>query len=107
MLHIKKNDEVLVISGKDKGSRGKVLSVFPQRNRVIVENVNFIKRHTRPNPQQNIQGGVVERESPIHLSNLMLICPECREPSRVGFSRLSKGEKVRECKKCKATIGNS
>ena len=107
MLNIKRNDEVLVISGKDKGTRGKVLRIFPQRNRVIVENVNFIKRHTRPNPQKNIQGGVVEREASIHLSNLMLICPECREPSRVGFILLSDGEKVRVCRKCQATIGSS
>ena len=107
MLNIKRNDEVLVISGKDKGTRGKVLRIFPQRNRVIVENVNFIKRHTRPNPQKNIQGGVVEREASIHLSNLMLICPECQEPSRVGFILLSDGEKVRVCRKCQATIGSS
>lgn len=107
MLNIKRNDEVLVISGKDKGTNGKVLRVFPKRHRVIVENVNFIKRHTRPNPQKNIQGGVVEREASIHLSNLMLICPECREPSRVGFSLLSDGEKVRVCRKCQATIGSS
>ncbi len=107
MLNIKRNDEVLVLSGKDKGTRGRVLRVFPQRNRVIVENVNFIKRHTRPNPQKNIQGGVVDREASIHLSNLMLICPECQEPSRVGFSLLSDGEKVRVCRKCQATIGSS
>ncbi len=107
MLHIKRNDEVVVLSGKDRGARGKVLRVFPQRNRVIVENVNFIKRHTRPNPQKNIQGGVVEKEAPVHLSNLMLVCPECREPSRVGFTLLSDGEKVRVCRKCKATIGSS
>ncbi len=105
MLHIRRNDEVLVISGKDRGARGKVLRVFPQRNRAIVENVNFIKRHTRPNPQKNIQGGVVEREAPLHLSNLMLVCPECGEPSRVGFALLSDGDKVRVCKKCNATIG--
>lgn len=107
MLNIKRNDEVLVISGKDKGTNGKVLRVLPKKNRVIVENVNFIKRHTRPNPQKNIQGGVVEREASIHLSNLMLICPECREPSRVGFNLLSDGEKVRVCRKCQATIGSS
>lgn len=104
MLHIRRNDEVLVIAGKDIGARGKVLRVFPQRNRAIVENVNFIKRHTRPNPQKNIQGGVVEREAPIHLSNLMLVCPECSEPSRVGFVILSEGDKVRVCKKCSATV---
>lgn len=104
MLHIRRNDEVVVRSGKDRGARGKVLRVFPATNRAVVENVNFIKRHTRPNPQKNIQGGVIQREAPIHISNLTLICPECSQPSRVGFSTLSDGTKVRVCRKCKATI---
>ena len=104
MLHIRKNDEVMVISGKSSGSQGKVLQVLPRENRAIVQNVNFVKKHTRANPQQNIQGGIVEREAPIHLSNLMLICPECKQRARVGFTTLENGTKVRVCKKCDATI---
>lgn len=104
MLHVKKNDQVKVLAGKDQGKTGRVLRVFPGRNRAIVENVNTIRRHTRPNPQRNIQGGIVEREAPIHLSNLMVICPECSGPSRVGFQELSDGKKVRVCKACNGTI---
>ncbi len=104
MLHIKRDDQVKVIAGKDRGKTGKVRRVFPAENRAIVENVNFIKRHTRPNPQRNVKGGIVEREAPIHLSNLMVICRECGEPTRVGFSILSDGKKVRVCKSCGGTI---
>ena len=104
MLHIKKNDEVIVISGKSRGAQGKVLQVLPRENRAIVQNINFIKKHTRANPQQNIQGGIVEREAPIHLSNLMLICPECKKRARVGFKTVVDGSKVRICKKCRAAI---
>lgn len=104
MLHIKKDDEVKVISGKARGQQGKVLRVFPRRNRAVVENVNFIKRHTRPNPQRNIKGGVVEREAPIHLSNLQVICRDCNEPTKVSYTRLSDGRKARVCKQCGGTI---
>jgi large subunit ribosomal protein L24 len=104
MLHVRKNDQVKVLAGKDKGKTGRVLRVFPQRNRAVVENVNSVKRHTRPNPQKNIQGGVVEREGPVNLSNLKVICPECNEPVRVGFQYLSDGKKIRVCKSCSGTI---
>ncbi len=104
MLHIKKDDEVLVLSGKARGQRGKVLRVFPQRDRAIVENVNFIKRHTRPNPQRNIKGGLVEREAPIHLSNLQVVCRDCHQPTRVSFTSLADGRKVRTCKRCGGSI---
>lgn len=104
MLHVKKEDQVLVMIGKDRGKTGKVLRVFPATNKAIVENVNFIKRHTRPNPQRNIKGGVVEREAPIHLSNVQVICRECGKPTRVGYSILSDGKKVRVCRKCGGTI---
>jgi large subunit ribosomal protein L24 len=104
MLHIKKEDQVKVMAGKDRGKIGKVLRVFPERNRAVVENVNFLKRHTRPNPSRNIKGGVVERESPIHLSNLMLICRECNKPTRIGYVQLADKKKVRVCKKCNGTI---
>jgi large subunit ribosomal protein L24 len=102
--HIKKNDQVMVIAGKDRGARGRVMRVLPQTGRAIVERVNMVKRHTRPNPQQGIQGGILEREGPVHLSNLMLICPECGKPSRTGRKRLEDGTGVRVCKSCQATV---
>ncbi len=97
-LKIKKGDEVLVIAGKDRGKRGRVLRVDAERQRVVVEGVNFIKRHTRPNPSKNIQGGIVEREAPIHVSNLLVISPESGRPSRVGYQVLDDGRKVRVAK---------
>ncbi len=104
MLHIKKEDEVVVLAGKDRGKKGRVLRISAGGKRAVVENINMLKRHTRPNPQKNIQGGLVERESPIQLSNLMVICKECGKPTRVSYARLSDGEKVRECKKCGGTL---
>jgi len=104
MLRIKKEDEVVVLAGKDRGKKGKVLRISSGGNRAVVENINMLKRHTRPNPQKNIQGGVVERESPIQLSNLMVICRECGKRTRVSFTLLSDGKKVRECKKCGGTL---
>ncbi len=92
------------MAGKDQGKTGKVLRIFPAKNRAIVENINFLRRHTRPNPQKNIKGGIVEREAPIHLSNLKVICRECNKPTRIGFSVLADGSKVRACKKCGGTI---
>ena len=104
MLHIKKDDQVKVLAGKDQGKTGRVLRVFPKGSRAVVENINRIKRHTRQNPQKNVQGGIVEREAPIHISNLKVICPECGDSVRVGFQILSDGSKVRICKSCSATI---
>ena len=104
MLHIKKNDTVIVLSGKERGSEGKVLRVDLRQGRAVVENLNFIKRHTRPNPQRNIRGGVVEREGSIHISNLQVVCPDCSTPTRVSFVYLADGRKVRQCKKCNATM---
>jgi large subunit ribosomal protein L24 len=103
-VHVKKNDQVLVIAGKDRGARGRVLRVLPGTRRAIVERVNMIKRHTRPNPQRGIQGGIVEREAPIEVSNLMVICTECGKPSRLGRKELTDGRKVRVCKACDATL---
>lgn len=94
-MHIKKGDEVLIRSGNDRGKRGKVLKVFPKENRVIVEGINFIKRHTRPS-QNNPQGGIVEKEAPIHVSNVQLI--HNGEPTRVGHQHLDDGSKVRVAK---------
>ncbi len=104
MLHVKKEDQVRVLSGKDAGKEGRVLKVFPTSSRAIVENVNNLRRHTRPNPQKNVQGGVVEREAPIHIAKLKVICPECNKPVRTGIRSLSDGKKVRVCKSCDATI---
>jgi len=99
---IKKNDQVLVLTGREKGKRGKVLKVFPNEGTAIVENINFVKRHTRPNPQKNIKGGIVEREAPMRISNLKSICKECQQPTRYGVKELEKGNKARVCKKCDA-----
>jgi large subunit ribosomal protein L24 len=103
-LHVKKNDQVLVIAGKDKGARGRVLRVLPSAGRAIVERVNLIKRHTRPNPQRGIQGGILDREAPIEVSNLMVICPACGKPSRLGRKRLDDGRGARVCRRCGETL---
>ena len=104
MLHIKKNDTVLVTAGKERGKTGRVLRVYPGRSRAIVEGLNMHKRHTRPNPQRNIKGGIVEREAPIHLSNLKVINPQTNEPTRVGYKLLEDGRKVRVCRKTGETL---
>jgi large subunit ribosomal protein L24 len=101
---LRKNDNVVVISGRDRGKRGRVLRVVPTKNRLIVEGVNFIKRHTRANPQKNIKGGIVEREASLAASNVQLICPECGNPTRVGRQRLDDGRHVRICRKCKGVV---
>lgn len=101
---IKKNDEVLVILGKDRGVRGKVLRIFPGKGTAIVERVNMIKKHTRANPQKQVQGGILEREAPIRLSKLQVVCPECGKPTRVGRKRLEDGTGARVCKHCGATF---
>jgi len=103
-LHVKKEDQVFILTGKDRGKTGRVLRVFPSENQVIVENVNFVKRHTKPNPQKNIKGGLVEKERAIDLSNVQVVCRSCGERTRVAFEKLQDGRKVRICKRCKATI---
>ena len=99
-LHIKKNDTVYVLTGKDRGKTGKVLKVLRDKNRAIVEGLNYIQKHTRPNPQKNIKGGILPKESPIHLSNLMVVCKRCNKHSRVRYSVMQEGRKVRVCRKC-------
>jgi large subunit ribosomal protein L24 len=101
---IRRNDNVVVITGKDRGKRGRVLKVVPSTNRLIVEGVNFIKRHTKPNPQRQIKGGVVEREAGLHASNVQLVCPECGKPTRLGRKILGDGRKVRICRKCEGVV---
>lgn len=101
---VRRNDTVLVTSGKDRGKRGRVLKVLPERNRLVVEGVNFIKRHTKPNPARNIKGGIVQREASLHASNVQLVCPECAATARIGHRTLEDGRKVRICRKCKGVV---
>jgi large subunit ribosomal protein L24 len=101
---IRKNDTVVVITGRDRGKRGRVLRVLPDRNRLVVEGLNFVKRHTKPNPSANVQGGIVEREASMHASNVQLVCPECGAPTRVGRRVLGDGRKVRICRKCEGVV---
>jgi large subunit ribosomal protein L24 len=101
---IRKNDNVVVITGKDRGKRGRVLKIVPDNNRLIVEGVNIIKRHTKPNPQRGVKGGVVEREAALHASNVQIVCPECGKPTRVGKKVLGDGRKVRVCRKCEGVV---
>ncbi len=101
---IRKNDNVLVTTGKNRGARGRVLRVDPAKNRLVVEGVNIIKRHTKPNPGRNIKGGIVEREGSLHASNVQLVCPECGKQTRVGRKILGDGRKVRICRKCEGVV---
>ena len=101
---IRRNDTVIVVTGRDRGKRGRVLKVLPIKNRLVVEGVNMIKRHTRPNPQRNIKGGIVEREAALHASNVQLVCPECGKLTRVGRRLLGDGRKVRICRKCEGVV---
>jgi large subunit ribosomal protein L24 len=96
---LKKNDIVQVIAGKDKGKTGKVMRLVPKKDRAIVEKINMVKRHMKPS-QQVRQGGILEKEAPIAISNLMLVCSKCTDPTRVGYKILDDDRKVRFCKKC-------
>jgi large subunit ribosomal protein L24 len=98
-LHIKTGDQVYVISGREKGKRGKVIKILRDKDTALVEKLNIVKRHTRPTPK-NPTGGIIEKETGIHISNLMLYCSKCNSPTRVGRKKLESGEKVRYCKKC-------
>jgi len=99
-LHVKKNDQVFVLTGKDRGKTGKVLKVLPDTGRAIVEGLNFLQKHTRPNPQKNIKGGILPKEASINMSNLMVVCKRCNKRARIGISRMQDGRKVRVCKNC-------
>jgi large subunit ribosomal protein L24 len=96
---IHKGDQVMVISGKEAGKTGKVIRVDPDKGRLVVERLNMMRRHTRPNPKKNPQGGVIEREGTMDASNVMLICPACSQPTRVGFRVTGGGDKVRVCRR--------
>src|ERR1035437_11036695 len=87
ILDIRRNDTVKVITGRDKGKQGRVLRVFPEKNKVLVEHVMVVKKHVRPNPQKQIKGGIAEQESPIAISNVMLVCSSCARPVRVGHEK--------------------
>jgi large subunit ribosomal protein L24 len=101
---IKKNDEVYILRGKYRGKTGRVLIVMPRDRKIVVEGIQMIKRHTRPNPQKNIKGGIVEREAPIQLSNVALVCKGCGKHTRSGVLILADGTRARACKKCGAEI---
>ena len=103
-LSIKKNDTVLVVTGKEKGKKGRVISVEPKNDKILIERINIIKRHMKPSKKYS-QGGIIEKEAPLHISNVMLICSKCGKPTRIGNTVLSDGKKARICKKCKEVIG--
>jgi large subunit ribosomal protein L24 len=101
--HIRKNDSVMVIAGRERGKTGKVLRLIPDANRAIVERVNMVKRHVRPRgPQQT--GGILEKEASLHISNLMIMCDKCNAPVRIGWKVLADGQKVRVCRRCGETL---
>ena len=104
-VNVKKNDQVLVLAGRNRGVRGRVLRVMAGEGKAIVEHVNMIKRHTRPNPGKGVQGGILEKEGPIQISKVMVGCPECGEPSRLGRQRLDDGRGIRVCKSCGSNFG--
>ncbi len=101
---IHKDDKVMIIAGKDAGKIGKVLKILRKSDRVLVEKVNMVKRHVRPNPYKREPGGIVEKEMPIHVSNVMVVCAACAKPTRVGYRESADGKKIRFCKKCNETL---
>ena len=103
-MKVKAKDTVVVLSGKDAGRQGTVLSVDRAAERVVVEGINMMKKHVRADPRKGTQGGVLEREAPVHVSNLMVVCPRCNEPTRVGRERAGNGRLARKCKRCDGQI---
>ena len=103
MSHVRRGDTVAVISGRERGKRGKVLRVLPEAGRVVVEKINMMKKHQRPT-QKLRQGGIIEREASLSLSNVLLVCGRCDKPSRAGIQVLGDGRKVRVCRRCGETI---
>jgi len=98
-MGFKKGDNVIVICGEDKGKKGKVIDIFPKKNEIIVEGVNFLKKHTKPT-QKSPQGGIIRQEGPMHLSNVRLICNKCNAPISIKHGKTKEGKSVRVCKKC-------
>jgi len=103
-VFLRKNDEVIVIGGKDKGKTGKILKVIPEKQKVVVEKINFIKEFIRRDQSKNVQGGIMEKEAPLHISNVMLYCSECGQGVRIKTQRLQDGSKGRVCYKCGSSI---
>jgi large subunit ribosomal protein L24 len=103
-ISIRKGDQVRVVAGRDAGKSGRVLSIDAKKNRVVVEHVAIMKRHTRPNPSKNIKGGIVEKEAAIHISNVMVVCGSCGKHTRIGHTVLPDGTKTRTCKRCGGTL---
>jgi large subunit ribosomal protein L24 len=103
-FRIHKDDKVMVIAGKDKGKIGKVLKILRNKDRILVEKVNVAKRHVRPNPYRQQPGGIIEKEMPLHVSNVMVVCDACAKPTKVGYRYTEDGKKVRFCKKCNEII---
>jgi large subunit ribosomal protein L24 len=103
-IAIRKGDQVRVLAGRDAGKTGRVLSIDAKKNRVVVEHVAIVKRHTRPNPSKNIKGGIVEREAAINVSNVMVVCSSCGKHTRIGHNVLPDGTKSRICRRCNATL---
>src|SRR5262245_8748567 len=104
-MHVAKDDTVIVISGKDRGKMGRVLHVLPAARKVVVEHVNMVKRHTRPNPTKGVKGGILEKEGPIHASKVMVVDPRSGKPTRIGHKRLADGKKVRVSRQSGEMIG--
>jgi large subunit ribosomal protein L24 len=105
-LGIRHGDMVKIMSGRSKGKTGKVLSVNRAKRTVTVEHTNIIKKHTRPNPSKNIKGGILEKEGPMNVSNVMLVCPGCGKHTRAGHTKLADGTKVRTCRRCNTIFEN-
>ncbi|MCL4439772.1 MAG: 50S ribosomal protein L24 [Firmicutes bacterium] len=103
-VHVRKGDTVLVTAGKEKGKKGKIINVDPEKSRVIIDGINIVKRHTRPT-QKLPQGGIMEKPAPMHSSNVMLYCTKCNTPTRINKKVLGDGNKVRVCKKCGEVLG--
>jgi large subunit ribosomal protein L24 len=103
-INVRKNDRVVVITGKDKGKTGRVIEVQPRKRKVLVEGVNVVKRHNKADTRRGVQGGILERESPINISNVMVICPHCGQATRAAHQVLGDGSRTRACKKCGAAI---
>ncbi|MDP6101014.1 MAG: 50S ribosomal protein L24 [Dehalococcoidia bacterium] len=102
-MKIRKDDQILIVAGKDRGRQGKVLRAYPKRQRVVVEGANMVKRHMRARPPA-IQGGIMEREAPLHVSNVMLLCNKCHHPVRIGYRLMEDGKKERSCRACGEVI---
>ncbi len=102
-MHVKKGDTVKVLAGRDKGKQGQIIRSLPKENRVVVEKVNLVKRHQKPTPDLP-EGGIITKEAPIDVSNVMIICKACKKPTRIAHKFLDNGKKVRTCKHCGATL---